>query len=144
MSLNSSEDSRRSGDTWFCSCGQKNVGDFCVACGKPKSQVESSTTKILKVDVGHLNRLNHHFRKRNRNLSRNRNLRRLFPLLQTNRIRASLSARLRECFCWQAAFFLRGNIFKRATTKLLQTTTLPPSPKIICRTTRQSSETIPS
>ena len=33
---------QENGDTWLCSCGQENVGDFCVACGKPRNQAEPS------------------------------------------------------------------------------------------------------
>ncbi|MBR1804883.1 MAG: hypothetical protein IJ774_00705, partial [Selenomonadaceae bacterium] len=29
---------------WLCSCGQENVGDFCVSCGKPKPSAENPST----------------------------------------------------------------------------------------------------
>ena len=32
-------------DTWLCSCGQENVGEFCVACGKPKNPSGNSQSK---------------------------------------------------------------------------------------------------
>ena len=45
VSSNSSESSRQADYTWICSCGQENVGDFCVACGKPKNSVAGASAE---------------------------------------------------------------------------------------------------
>lgn len=43
-------------DTWLCSCGQENTGDFCVVCGKPKNQAEEDIRKNLRDISDEINR----------------------------------------------------------------------------------------